>query len=147
MAFLIHWNNGGTEITLCAASVSESSMLPDHLALAGVKGLSDATYPSIEIENLFVRRTDVVYIAEGPVKHQTKQPSDGPNTSTHSDILSAGIVDNAGGGTSNAGSEGQDGEKLRNAPVESTGVDGVQEPSRRRRYPRSSGESGGRPAC
>jgi hypothetical protein len=65
MPFLVHWNNSGAVVTLCAATVAKADLLPDHLALAGVKGLSDADYPLLEIENLYVRRSDVVYIAEG----------------------------------------------------------------------------------
>ena len=149
MPFLVHWNNSGAVVTLCAATVAKADLLPDHLALAGVKGLSDADYPSLEIENLYVRRSDVVYIAEGRTiaavqKKEQEGEENGSIAGTARSLRGVSTVDGVGDRENNERLAQPNGEETERDRKESSETNGVQKQDRRGRYRRASNEGGKR---
>jgi hypothetical protein len=153
--FLVQWDNGGALVTLCAATVAAADLLPDHLALAGVKGLSDADYPLLEIDNLYVRRSDVVYVAEGrtiaAVQEMVAEQGEGvknePVIGVDSDLRRARSGDRSGDRKNNERIAQQNGEKTQRDREKDNKTNGVQKPSRRSSYRRQANESRDGPAC
>ncbi len=145
MAVLVQWRNGGTLTTVRASSIQESALLPEHIAVIGVRGVTDPSFPNVEIQNIFVRRDDVVYVAEGVPKPEHE--FDGSHAATDSDLRGSGPVDNVG----DKGS----GERVEGSGRQEPGVDKrkdsrakpVQKPDGRNFRPYASGGSGRTPAC